>query len=279
MTAYLMPKKVSRQDNDGESGYIMTLTYTQEADGRCAMRCDGGGMATLLVCDRDGHYMEQTDYGVDRHVWRRSVIEYDGDGRQTSGVTYDGDGRVTGRSVFSYGADGKLAEHAIYGSDGRMVFRCICEQGGARITNLSYGRDGSLRGESREEYDTDGRLLKRVNGNAGHFEEFFYDADGNRTESVFHAPDGRAKTRTLYTHDQSGNPTEDATYNADGTLLHRNHYTYVALSEGKSLLTEHTSYFGESVEYCIKLLETCDILLTAGQAKVFRSYYEEVIMD
>lgn len=280
MTEYLMPGKVSRQD--GSSGYIITLTYTQTADGGCEMRCEGdeSGMSTLLVCDRDGRYTEHTDYGTNGSIWRKRVNEYGGDGRQTGGITYDGDGRVTERSVFSYGAAGKLTEHSVYNGDGGMVFRCIFEQGGRYRIHTSFGKDGTALGERREDYDEDGRLLKRTNGSKGHLEEFFYHADGKRIESAFHAPDGKVTVRTLYTYDQNGNPTETVTRGADGTVLHRSICAYEELPEGGWLLTGQTHLFGDrSVESRCKLLEVCFVPLTAGQAKSFRAYYEEVLMD
>lgn len=283
MTAYRMPRKVSRQDGSG--GYIFTLTYTALQDGSCAMRCDGGGsgMSTLLVCDRDGHYTEQTDYGAGGRIWRKRVYEYGGDGRQTGGVEYDGNGRVTERSVFSYGTDGSLTELVIYNGDGRMIYRSVHEQDGRYVRHTSYGTDGTAFGECREEYGADGRLLKStsydLHGNAGHFEAFFYRADGKRIESVFHAPDGKATMRTLYIHDQNGNLTETVTRDADGTVLQRNLFAYEERSEGERCLTGHTSYLGERVEYRLKRLETCVVPLTSGQAQAFRAYYEEVLMD
>ena len=92
------------------------------------------------------------------------------------------------------------------------------------LGNLSTITDGTGAAIVTYSYDADNRLSRKDMGN-GTYTTYVYDADGNVTSLINHAPDGTINSEFLYTYDSRGLVSSMVTLQGTWT------YTYDALGQ------------------------------------------------
>ena len=190
-----------------------------------------GSLVYKMEYDETGHPTYEYDNETGNELEYTYELKVEGDNDVL--YKYDAAGNLVTKWVY-YGHSLKVHVETGY-YNGNMIYETTYLENGQTVSSKDY--NGEL---SNSEYDSNGRLVKRVEAGAG-YDTFSYDSDGKLSEQKGYDEDDNLLYTVTNEYDKSGNISKESEVYTDGSENVTTSYAY----DKNGYLTEIVIDYGD----------------------------------
>lgn len=217
---YLDYREYSRYDEKGNRVEWITLG----GEGEEGNSDTTSGRRTVYQYDANGRWIGDSTFSTDGEFLDYSVMRYDDTARQLEYKLFTAAGDLTYKFIYSFNDKGWKTEEKGYGSNDSLLSKTtyVYDNSGKGIEDIAYSGKNELQSRITYTFDEKGNNIERKNYRAdGSLESrttVKYDADGNEIQSInFYStqPSDSMVTTNSYIKSENKNWTRKSVFGAD----------------------------------------------------------------
>lgn len=184
-----------------------------------------------VAYDENGNILTERHFTPNGELESRVENSYDAIGHTVESAQFDSFDELCQKNVFYYGEDGKVARKGCYYGEGSPEYATVYVYENERLvredaydeeefvsTEKAYEYDENGHVASTTEYDEDGNVLYRTTDE--------YDTAGRLAKRLREEPQEHDSRTFVFAYDEQGNKTKELMYNFDGKLIAKAYYRY-----------------------------------------------------